>query len=104
MFVCSFVTAQTVFAGKVEDIESSGYNFTDGCGDMSLEVARRVVQELKVKTYDHLHQTHKVKWENPRDTDRATKNWNHRHRCKVVVGVGKNRKFEPVILNERTEK
>ena len=51
----------TIFCtGSVDDIENNGYNFTDGCGEMSLDVAQKVVENLSLKTYQTLNQKHKV--------------------------------------------
>ena len=44
----------------MDDIENNGYNFTDGCGEMSLDVAEKVVENLSLKTYQTLNQKHKV--------------------------------------------
>ena len=37
-----------ILLGRTEDIERNGYTFTDGCGEMSLDIAQQVTQVLGV--------------------------------------------------------
>ena len=45
----------------MDDIENDRHNFTDGCGEMSLDVAQRVVEKLKLKSYQTPNHKHKVR-------------------------------------------
>ncbi len=37
-----------ILLGKSDDIARNGYNFTDGCGEMSLGVAQQVTKTLDI--------------------------------------------------------